>query len=253
MPTKEKRKSKRYLGYICFFLSIFLFATAIYMYAQTCGTYLLYMEVRIGRLCKYYWIVLLIAIVFAVLTRRILRKNPKEAEKKISVQSFSEKNITQIKTEEKENMAFFEDFGKKISQAGQATLQKTKEMADIAKVNSAISDEEKKINDLYLQIGKLYVELHVADAEDSFKSAIEEIANAIKRIEEYKKQLLEIKGVARCSKCGAEVPVGSVFCAVCGAQIQADKAEPTVVTTLTDNSDDMKKEVVAEENVKTEE
>ena len=39
-------------------------------------------------------------------------------------------------------MSFFDDLGKKLSQAGQTAVQKTKEMADVAKLNSAISDEE---------------------------------------------------------------------------------------------------------------
>ena len=41
-------------------------------------------------------------------------------------------------------MAFFDDLGKKISQAGQNAVQKTKEMTDIARINGMISDEEKK-------------------------------------------------------------------------------------------------------------
>ena len=37
-------------------------------------------------------------------------------------------------------MAFFDEIGKKLSQTGQMAVQKTKEMADIAKLNSNISD-----------------------------------------------------------------------------------------------------------------
>lgn len=42
-------------------------------------------------------------------------------------------------------MGFFDDFGKKISSAGQEAIAKTKELADVAKINSSISDEENKI------------------------------------------------------------------------------------------------------------
>ena len=41
-------------------------------------------------------------------------------------------------------MGFFENIGKTLSDAGQATLQKGKEMADTAKFNGMIADEEKK-------------------------------------------------------------------------------------------------------------
>ena len=37
-------------------------------------------------------------------------------------------------------MAFFDEIGKKLSQTGQGMVQKTKEMADVAKLNSNISD-----------------------------------------------------------------------------------------------------------------
>ena len=39
-------------------------------------------------------------------------------------------------------MAFFDNFTKMVSEAGQKTVQKTKEFADTAKLNSQISDEE---------------------------------------------------------------------------------------------------------------
>lgn len=41
-------------------------------------------------------------------------------------------------------MAFFDEIGKKISQTGQGVVQKTKDMADVAKLNSLISEEEEK-------------------------------------------------------------------------------------------------------------
>ena len=48
---------------------------------------------------------------------------------------------------------FFDDLGRKISQAGQSAVQKTKEMTDIVKLNSSIADEEKKIRNSYVEIG----------------------------------------------------------------------------------------------------
>ena len=39
---------------------------------------------------------------------------------------------------------FFSNFGKKISNVGQETVKKTKEIAEISKISSKIKDEEKK-------------------------------------------------------------------------------------------------------------
>lgn len=113
-------------------------------------------------------------------------------------------------------MAFFDDFGKKISQAGQTTLQKTREMADIAKLNMQISDEEKKINNTYLEIGKLYMQLHAADSEEAFQGMVQSITDSENKIKEYQTQIQDIKGVERCPKCGAEVVKDSAFCSACG-------------------------------------
>lgn len=244
MP-EEKKKSKRSFGYLQIGIAVLHVAVSIGMLSQTWGSRLLYIDATLGRICRFYWIPFLIAMILLIWGMHTLKKNPKlEVVQKPETitdevitetvelqQKEAEKNITEIAganiTEEKQ-MAFLENFGKKLTQAGQATIQKTKEMADIARVNSLISDEESRINDLYLKIGKMYVELHETDAETVFQKPIEEINDAKRKIIEYQAQLLEIKGVARCTKCGAEVPTGSVFCATCGAPIQTmEKAADT--------------------------
>lgn len=114
-------------------------------------------------------------------------------------------------------MAFFDDLGKKISQAGQTAVQKTKDMTDIAKINSAISEEEKNINNTYFQIGKLYVAKHSADCENDFVGMVKAIKDAEAKIVNYRRQIQDIKGVVRCEKCGAEVANNVSFCSSCGA------------------------------------
>ena len=53
-------------------------------------------------------------------------------------------------------MAFLDDLGKKISNAAQTTVQKSKDLADSAKNSMAISAEEKEINRLYQELGAWY-------------------------------------------------------------------------------------------------
>lgn len=113
-------------------------------------------------------------------------------------------------------MAFFGDLGKKLSQAGQTAVQKTKEMTDIARINGMISDEEKKVNNNYYQIGKLYVAMHQNDFEDDFAGMITAIRESETKIRDYKQQIQDIKGVVRCEKCGAEVANDVAFCSSCG-------------------------------------
>ncbi len=119
--------------------------------------------------------------------------------------------------DEKENeMGFFDDLGKKVADAGQKTMQKTKEISDVARINSLITQEENKINNMYYQIGKLYVSMHRNDCEEEFFGMLNSIAELEKNIKEYKKQIQDVKGIQHCLKCGAEVPRGVAFCSSCG-------------------------------------
>ncbi len=123
-------------------------------------------------------------------------------------------------------MAFFDDLGKKLSQAGQTAVQKTKEMTDIARINGAISDEEKKVNNNYFQIGKLYVAMHTTDYENDFAGMIAAIKESETKIRDYRQQIQDIKGVVRCEKCGAEVANNVAFCSSCGSPMPK---QPSVV------------------------
>lgn len=128
-------------------------------------------------------------------------------------------------------MGLLDDFGKKVSDAGQKTLQKTKEMSEVVRINSLISQNESRLNNLYYQIGKLYVSVHGNEREEAFSEMIDSVAEMEQQISGYRKQIQDIKGVQRCEKCGAEVPIGVAFCSACGA------AMPKMETTT--NSDDL--------------
>lgn len=123
-------------------------------------------------------------------------------------------------------MAFFDNIGRKVSEAGQKMIQKTGEMSDTSRLNTQISDEEKKINAAYQQIGKLYTELHREDPEPELAELVQSISKSEEIIRVYRGQLQRIRGVRTCPKCGAEVSIGSAFCAHCGSPMPAD--EPPV-------------------------
>ena len=73
-------------------------------------------------------------------------------------------------------MSFLNNLGQKISDVSQTTIKKTKDLADTAKLNLNISEEEHKINTAYEQIGKWYVEKHREDAEEDAKTWLDAIA-----------------------------------------------------------------------------
>lgn len=124
-------------------------------------------------------------------------------------------------------MAFFDDLSKKFSEASQSTIQKTQNMAESVKLNSMISDEEKKIKELCTQIGKLYVSKYKETPDDDFLTLVEEVKEAEAKITQYKDRIIELKGAGKCPNCGAEIANDAVFCSSCGTAVPKNApAEP---------------------------
>ncbi len=120
-------------------------------------------------------------------------------------------------------MAFFEDLGKKISKSSQGVMQKTKDTAEIINLNSAISEEKKKIAKLYSQIGEKYYELHAQNAETDLETFVSEVTQAKTKIEECSEKIRKLKGVINCPKCNKEIKYGTQFCSFCGEKIELPK------------------------------
>lgn len=130
-------------------------------------------------------------------------------------------------------MAFFDELGKKVSGAGQGAVQSAKNFAAITKINGMVSDEEKKINSMYYQIGKTYFQIHQNSPEENFAEYISSIRKSLSLIEDYKEQIKEIKGISNCPNCNAEVPYTSAFCNACGTKMPVHKKSmPQAANTL---------------------
>ena len=100
-------------------------------------------------------------------------------------------------------MSFLNNLGQKISDVSQTTIKKTKDLADTAKLNLNLSEEERKSDTAYEQIGKWYVEKHREDAEEDVKTWLDAIAISEARIKECRESIHQMKGVAICPSCGA--------------------------------------------------
>ena len=120
-------------------------------------------------------------------------------------------------------MAFWDHISQKASETTGKAVQKAKDLSDVARLNAAISEEENKIRELYYQIGKLYSAMHMQDAEPAFADLVAAVAEANNKIVCCKQQILDIKGVISCPRCGAEVAVGSAFCSACGSPIAGSR------------------------------
>lgn len=90
-------------------------------------------------------------------------------------------------------MGFFDDLGKKVTDAGQKTMQKAQEMSEVARINSLISQNESKINNVYYQIGKLFVSIYGNDCREEFAGMVATVAELEQQNATYKKQIQDVR------------------------------------------------------------
>ena len=119
-------------------------------------------------------------------------------------------------------MGFFNEIGKKTTEA---TSKITKE----TKLKLKINDNKNKISDLYEEIGKKVYEKHVRSEEISIKEELQEecakIDELSKEIEEARKEILILNNKRQCPKCYAEIEKDALFCSKCGQKQEISTAE----------------------------
>lgn len=123
-------------------------------------------------------------------------------------------------------MAFFEDLGKKISETSQGVVQKTKDTAEVMRLNSAISDAEKKITAIYTKIGEIYCDNNADTAEPAFAELVSAVKELKENINSYNEQINRLKGLIFCPNCNAALPPETIFCSTCGTRMPQEEAAP---------------------------
>ena len=116
-------------------------------------------------------------------------------------------------------MSFFDEVGKKITDVGKGTIQKTKKLADVAKLNSAISEEEQKIKTCYEQIGRVYALKYRENPDPEVADFVKTVVTSEQKIAEYQHSIQEIKGLVPCPRCGSMIDSEAMFCPACGQQM----------------------------------
>ncbi len=114
-------------------------------------------------------------------------------------------------------MAFLD----KITKVTQDAVRGAKDMTDVARLNSLISDEEKKIDALFKQIGKTYYNNCDGEIPEAFSELFASVKEAEEKILGYHEDIKKIKGSKNCANCGASNPSNSSFCISCGAPMEA--------------------------------
>lgn len=120
-------------------------------------------------------------------------------------------------------MAFKEGlskFTKSISEGASTVVQKSNELIELNKLNNEISNEEKKKNTLFIEIGKLIYDNYVnkADLSEEIKNKCVSILEHDEQIEKINTEILLLKKIKKCPGCGTELDISINFCPKCGTK-----------------------------------
>jgi hypothetical protein len=138
-------------------------------------------------------------------------------------------------------MGFFDELGKKISDASQDMMQKGKDFADTTKLNSQIHDEERKISAVYTKIGKKYFEEFHQAAGAGYQDLVDEIHASQAKISEYQDKLNALKA-------GVEAQVDKVKAEAEEVKDEAVKKAESVKNDVVEGAENIKNDVLENQN-----
>lgn len=150
------------------------------------------------------------------------------------------------------------DFLNKLTKKAKATYEgaskKTSELAKEAKLKMKMNENKSEINDLYQEIGKKVYEKHNLSEELNIKNDLEEECTKIDmlsaEVENYLKQIRELKNKKQCPKCFNEIDLEAKFCNHCGEKQNEEKdiqpIEVEIVNESTEN--DSEEQTTVKEN-----
>lgn len=138
-------------------------------------------------------------------------------------------------------MGFFDELGKKISDASQDMMQKGKDFADTTKLNSQIHDEERKISAVYTKIGKKYFEEFHQAAGAGYQDLVDEIHASQAKISEYQEKLNALKA-------GVEAQVDKVKAEAEEVKDEAVKKAESVKNDVVEGAENVKNDVLENRN-----
>ena len=113
----------------------------------------------------------------------------------------------------------FDTFGKKIAQIGQDTKSSVQKVGNVISINSKITEETDKLNELLAKVGEAAYTKFADNPPEGLEETFAEIKEVKENLDSLKGQREKAKGVVTCPECGKEYPVGENFCSACGAKL----------------------------------
>lgn len=111
------------------------------------------------------------------------------------------------------------NWGQKLSKMTQSAITKSKEMAEVTRLNMEINTLEQNMKDIHMKIGEYVAENELLGEDETIRKYLEEIKKAKEELEKNQEKIKEVRNINICSNCGAEVARTSKFCDMCGTEI----------------------------------
>lgn len=117
------------------------------------------------------------------------------------------------------------NWGEKFSKVTQAAISKSKEVAEVTRLNMETSTYTQRLKTLYSQVGEYIIENGLLEQDEKLLELRNEIFSIKAAISENAEKVNEIKNINICPNCGSEVLRNSRFCDKCGAEINREILE----------------------------
>ena len=119
-------------------------------------------------------------------------------------------------------MNFLNNVSQKISQLSQTTVQKTKDMTDIAQLKKDIAETDKEIHELFDILGQRYYELFGSCPTPELADTCNAIRDLCVKLNGLQSEIDAIKSTVYCPSCRTKITDDSVFCTNCGHKLKED-------------------------------
>lgn len=115
-------------------------------------------------------------------------------------------------------MEIFEKIGKTAQETYRYTANQTSKFSKMAKAKIQMMEDKAKIEDIYTSLGeqtyRKYIQGNFVD--EDLKNECEKIDILANKVEQARKDMLDLKEKKQCSMCHTEIPACACYCCNCG-------------------------------------
>ncbi|MCI8398118.1 MAG: zinc-ribbon domain-containing protein [Oscillibacter sp.] len=116
-------------------------------------------------------------------------------------------------------------WGDKFNQLTKTAVSKSKEVAEITRLNMEISSSEQKMKELAAQIGMIVAGQSLLSDHEEIAGLAEQVRALQEAVARNQSLIQEIRNINICAQCGAEVSRTSKFCDKCGSPMDRSALE----------------------------